>query len=107
MIRARDPRLHRISVAYKEFIVPQGIPLPRHSPLTEPLPVAILAARATSSPPPPPVFQVEEEEEAEQEEEGFVDLTVSTDDYEVFNQPSPSQHMSKDMGIQRKPQRSL
>ena len=105
MIRARDPRLHRISVAYEGFVVPQGIPLPRYSPLTEPLPVATLAAGATS--PPPPIFQVEEEEEAEQEEQGFVDLTVSTDDYKIFNQPSPSQNMSEDMGIQRKPQRSL
>ena len=57
--------------------------------------------------PPPPVFQIEEEEGSEQEEEGFVDLTVSTDDYEVFNQPSPSQNVPEDMGIQRKPQRSL
>ena len=104
MIRARDPRLQRISVAYEGFVVPQGIPLLRYSPLTEPLPVATLAAGATSS---PPVFQVEEEEEVEQEEEGFVDLTLSTDDYEVFNQPSPSQNVSEDMGIQRKPQRSL
>ena len=62
MIRARDPRLHRISVAYEGFVVPQGIPLPRYSPLIEPLPVATLAAGATF-PPPPPVFQVEEEEE--------------------------------------------
>ena len=73
----------------------------------EPLPVATLAADATSSPPPPPVLQVEEEEESEQEEEGFVDLTVSTDDYEVFNQPSPSQNKPEDIGIQRKPQHSL
>ena len=85
VIRARDPRLHRISVAYEGFLVPQGIPLPRYSPLTEPLPVATFAAGVTS--PPPLVFQVEEEEEAEQEEKGFVDLIVSTDDYEVFNQP--------------------
>ena len=54
VIRARDPRLHRISVAYEGFVVPQGIPLPRYSPLTEPLPVTTLAARATSSPPPSP-----------------------------------------------------
>ena len=104
MIRARDPRLQRISVAYEGFVVPQGIPLLRYSPLIEPLPVATLATGATSS---PPVFQVEEEEEVEQEEEGFVDLTLSTDDYEVFNQPSPSQNVPEDMGIQRKPQRSL
>ena len=92
VIRARDPRLHRISVAYEGFVVPQGIPLPRYLPLTEPLPVSTLPIGATS--PPPPIFQVEEEEEAEQEEQGFVDLTVSTDDYEIFNQPSPSDRKS-------------
>ena len=42
-----------------------------------------------------------------QEEEGFVDLTLPTDDYEIFNQSSPSQSVPEDMGIQRKPQRSL
>ena len=104
VIRAKDPRLHRISVAYEGFVVPEGIPLPKYPPLTQPLPVATLAAGATSS---PPILQVEEEEEAEQEEEGFVDLTESTDDYEVFNQPSPSQDVPEKMGIQRKPQRSL
>ena len=64
VIRARDPRLHRISVAYEGFVVPQGIPLPRYPPLTQPLPIATLAPGATS-PPPPPIPQVEEEEEAE------------------------------------------
>ena len=105
VIRAKDPRLCRISVAYEGFVVPQGIPLPRYSPLAEPLPVATLAAEATSSP--PLVFQVKEEEEVEREEEGFVDLTLSTDDYEVFDQLSPSQNAPEKMGIQRKPQRSL
>ena len=106
VIRAKDPRLHRISVAYEGFVVPPGVPLPRYSLLTEPLPVASLAAAATSSPP-PPIFQVEEEEEVEREEEGFVDLTSLTDDYEVFNQSSPSPNVPEDMGIQRKPQRNL
>ena len=104
MIRVKDPRLRRISVAYEGFVVPQGVPLPRYSLLTEPLPVASLAVAATSS---LPVFQVEEEEEVEQEEEGFVDLTSATDNYEVFNQSTPSPNTSEDMGIQRKPQRSL
>ena len=62
VIRAKDPRLHRISVAYEGFVVPQGVPLPRYSPLTEPLPVASLAAVAMFS---PLIFQVEEEEEVE------------------------------------------
>ena len=96
MIRAKDPRLRRISVAYEGFVVPQGVPLPSYSPPTEPLPVASLAVAATSS---PSVFQVEEEEEVEQEEEGFVDLTSATDDYEVFNQSSPSPNTPEDMGI--------
>ena len=104
VIRARDPRLHKISVAYEGFVVPQGIPLPRYLPFTQPLPVATFAVGATSS---PPILQVEEEEEAEQEEEGFVDLTESTNDYEVFNQLSPPQDVPEDMSIQRKPQRSF
>ena len=104
VIRAKDPRLHKISVAYEGFVIPQGIPLPQYSPLTEPLPVASLATAVTSS---PHVFQVEEEEEVEQEEEGFMDLTFSTDDYKVFNQSSPSLNVPEDMGIQRKPQCSL
>ena len=36
-----------------------------------------------------------------------MDLIEPTDDYEVFNQPSPSQDVPEKMGIQRKPQRSL
>ena len=51
VIRAKDPRLHRISVAYKGFVVPQGIPLPQYTPLTEPLPVASLAAAERRPPP--------------------------------------------------------
>ena len=104
MIRAKDPRLHRISVAYEGFVVPQGVPLPRYSPHTESLPIASLAAAATSS---PPIYQVEEEEEVEREEEGFVDLTSLTEDYVVFNQSSSSPNAPEDMGIQRKPQCSL
>ena len=100
VIKAKDPRLRRISVTYEGFIVPQGVPLPRYTQLTEPLPVASLAEAAPSS---PPVFQVEEEEEVEREEEGFVDLTSATDDYEVFNQSTLSPDTPEDMGIQRKP----
>ena len=96
VIRAKDPRLHRISVTYEGFVVPQGVPLPRYSPLTEPLPVTGLAAAATSY---PPIYQVEEEEEVEREEEGFVDLTSLTNDYEVINQSSPSPNVPEDMGI--------
>ena len=104
MIKAKDSRLRRISVAYEGFIVPQGVPLPRYSQLTEALPVASLAEAAPSS---PPVFQVKEEEEVEQEEEGSMDLASAIDSYEVFNQSTPSPNNPEDMGIQRKLQRSL
>ena len=36
-----------------------------------------------------------------------MNLTSATDNYEVFNQSSPSPNIPEDMGIQRKPQRSL
>ena len=78
VIRAKDLRLHRISVAYEGFVVLEGIPFPRYSQLTQSLLVATLSAGAPS---PSPILQVEEEEEVEQEEEGFVDLTESTDNY--------------------------
>ena len=104
VIRAKDPRLHRISVAYEGFVVPEGIPLPRYTPLTQPLPIATLSAGVPS---PSPILQVEEEEEKGHEEEGFVDLTESTDDFEVFNQLSLPKNMPEEMRIQRKPQRSL
>ena len=82
MIRAKYPRLHRISVAYEGFVVPKDIPLPKHTPSTKSLPVATLSAGVSSS---PPIFQEEREEKEEQEEQGFVDLTESMDEFEVFN----------------------
>ena len=36
-----------------------------------------------------------------------MDLTESTDDFEVFNQPTPPKNVPENMDIQRKPQRSL
>ena len=104
MIKAKDPRLHRISVAYEGFLVPQGIPLPKYTQHTEALPVASLAEVVSYS---PHVSQVKEEEEVEREEEGFVDLASATDDYEVFDLLTPSPNTPDDMGIQRNPQHSL
>ena len=62
MIRAKDPWLHRISVAYEGFVVPEGIPLPTSIPFTQPLPVATLLARVPST---SPILQEREEEEEE------------------------------------------
>ena len=100
VIKARNPRLHRISVAYEGFMVPESIPIPEGTPFTQPLPVVILSA-GISSPTPVP------QEEEEGEEESFVDLTDSLDEFEVFNQPSSLKSLPKEMNIQRKPQKSL
>ena len=51
VIRAKDPRLHHISVAYEGFVVPEGIPLPRYSLFSQPLSIVTLAVGATSLPP--------------------------------------------------------
>ena len=49
----------------------------------------------------------EEEEEEEKGSEGIVDLIDSLDEFEVFNQPPSPKSISEEMGIQRKPQKSL
>ena len=81
-------------------MVPEGIPILEGTPFTQPFPVAILSARISSS---LPVLQ----ENEEGEEEGFVDLTDSLDEFEVFNQPSSPKSLPEEMGIQRRPQKSL
>ena len=85
-------------------MVPEGVPLPISTPFTQPLPITTLSARVPS---PSPILQVGEEEEEKREEEGFVDLTESTNKFEVFNQLSPPKNLPDKMGIQRKPQKSL
>ena len=100
VIKAKDPRLHRISVAYEGFVVPKGIPIPESTPFTQPLPVATLSTGISL---PLPVIQ----EKEEGEEEGFVDLTDSLDEFEVFNQPLSPKSLPEEMNIQRKPQKSL
>ena len=49
VIRAKDPRLHRISVAYEGFIVPEGVPILEGTPFTQPLFMGILSIGASPS----------------------------------------------------------
>ena len=49
VIKAKDPRLHRISVAYEGFVVLEGILNPEGTPLTKPLFVATPSVGASSS----------------------------------------------------------
>ena len=113
VIKANDPWFHCISVAYEGFIVLEGILIPEGTPLTQPLFVATPSARASSS---HLILEEEEEgevkEEEEEEEEGkspeeVVDLLDSLDEFEVFNQTQSPEDMLNEMGIQRKPQKSL
>ena len=122
VIKAKDPRLHRINVAYEGFVVPEGIPIPEGTPLSQPLFVATPSVGASSS---QPVLQEEEEgEEKEEEEEnpeGIMTLSESSKEFEVFNQHPSFEDISADldsqlqgdiitsneMGIQRKNRRSL
>ena len=103
MIRAKDPRLHCISVAYEGFVVPKGIPLPKHTPSTKSLPVATLLAGVSSS---SLILQEEEEGKEEQNEQGFVDLTESVDGFEVFNQPPSPKSLPKEMAFKESPRRA-
>ena len=94
MIKANDLRLHHISVAYEGFIVLEGSPILEGTPLTRPLFIATPSVGASST-----QFILEEEEEEEEKEkqeeeekslEGIVDLSDSSEEFEVFNQaPSP------------------
>ena len=100
VIKANDPRLHRISVAYEGFVVPEGIPIPEGTSLTQPLFVATPSIGASSS---QPVLQEKEEEEEEEEEnpEGIVTLLESSDEFEVFNQPPSFEDISVDIDSQQ------
>ena len=108
VIKAHDPQLHRISVAYQGFIVLEGVLIPGGTPRTQPLFVATPSIGASS----PQLILEEGEERKEEEEEeegseGIVDLTDPLDEFEVFNQPPSPEDISEEVGIQRKPQKSL
>ena len=102
VIKANNPWLHHISVSYEGFVIPEGIPIPEGTPRTQPLFVATPLIGASSS---QLILEEEEEENEEKGEnlEGIVDLLDSSDEFEVFNQPSSPESISDEMGIQRKP----
>ena len=104
VIKAHDPRLHRISIAYQGFIVPEGVPIPEGTPRTQPLFMATPSIGASSS---QLILEEreegkeeeEEEEEKERDLEGNVDLTDSSDEFKVFNQPPSPESILEEMGI--------
>ena len=105
VIKVRDPRLHRISVAYQGFVVPEGVPIPEGTPRTQPLFMATPSIGASSS---QLILEEREERKEEEEEEekekekgseGIIDLTNSSSEFEVFNQPPSPKSISDEMGI--------
>ena len=107
MIRARDPRLHRINVAYEGFIVPEGISLPQYTSRTEPLFVASVSTGTPLSLPTLREKEIKGRKEKEKGEEEVVAVSESSDDFEIFDQPISPEEDPDEMGIQRKPQKSL
>ena len=115
VIKANDPRLPHISVAYEGFVIPED------TTFTQPLLVGILSVGASSSQPVTKEKEEEREREEEENPEGIVTLSESSDEFEVFNKPlspkSTSTNIdyqqqvdditSDEMSIQRKSQRSL
>ena len=75
VIKANDPRLRCISVAFEGFVVPEGVPIPEGTPFTQPLFVGIPSIWASL--PQSIVKEEEEEEEKEKEPEEIVDLSDS------------------------------
>ena len=85
----------------KGFVVPEGIPLPQYTSRTEPLFVANVWAGTSSSQP------TLGEEEVEGREEEVVEVSDPSDDFGIFDQSVYSGEGFDEMGIQRKPRRSL
>ena len=99
MIRAKDPQLHSISVAYEGFIVPEGIQIPKGTPFTQPLFVDIPSVGASSSQ--PVLLEEEEEKEKEEHPEGALALSDSSDRFDVFNQPLSPENTSANLDYQQ------
>ena len=87
VIKAKDPQLHRISVAAPGFLITglilEGtlatIPIPKGVPRVAP-PLQRAVEEATSS-----QLNVKEEEEEEEEDKGVVELTDSEEEFVVFD----------------------
>ena len=83
VIKARDPCLHRISVAIEVFLLPEGASVSEGIPL-----VGFSSSR--------PV--VKEEEENTEKEEVVVELGSFEDQFEVFNRAQSSEFPFGDLG---------
>jgi len=103
VIRAKNPRLHRISIVVPSFLLLEGAPIPENTFSTQPIPKGDLLTQSIPKGIPKLAFPSQhttgesissqptnKEEgvgEEEEEENEVVDVSDSDDIYEVFNQP--------------------
>ena len=83
VIRAKDPHLHRITVAEHRFLLPEGSPVPEGAPLASP---------SSSN------QAVEAEGGRVESEEQVTELGQSEDEFGVFDQVNLSKDPSSDLG---------
>ena len=121
VIKAKDPRLHRISIVVPGFLLPEGALVPRGTFSTQPVQESDLVIQSISEGIPRVVFPPQhttgasassqptskEESEGEEEKEKEKDIvdvleSDSEDLYKVFNQP-PSPMTSTGVLIQSSP----
>ena len=81
VIKAKDPRLHRISVLVTGFLLPEGTPILEGGLFTQPIPEGVskvdfslqqTTGEATSS---QPINKEEDKEEEEEKEREIVDIS--------------------------------
>ena len=120
VIKARDPRLHRISVAVPGFLLPEGAPVLKGTLTIQPIiegtstsqhilegvpkitfPFQHTPGEATSSQP-----SNKEEDEEEERQKEVVDVSDLEDLYEFFDQPLSPDTPTGDLGQFSQPQPS-
>ena len=112
VIKAKDPRLHRISVVVHSFLLPEGVlvlevtftsqPILEGTFTSQPIPKGVpkvafppqhTSDEATSSQP-----SNKEEDEEEERQKEVVDVSDSDDLYKFFNQPLSPEISTSDLG---------
>ena len=123
MIRARDPCLHRISVAVPGFLHPKGVPVPEGTFSTQPVRESDLLIQSISEGIPrtdlPSQYTAGASGTSKHtDKEEVVEVLESEDEFTAFNHPlspeastpdlgPPFSPIIDEMGIQRKPKSSL
>ncbi|KAL0002466.1 hypothetical protein SO802_016247 [Lithocarpus litseifolius] len=118
VIKAKDPRLHQISVAVPGFLFPEGTPIPEGAFITQPISQSDIVAQTIPEGIPKATFPLQQtsgeatssrpinKEGDEEKEKGkeIVDVSDSDDSFEAFNQPSLPELSTGNLGQISPPQ---